>query len=174
VVATHQLTADERIQCDVLEALDGDPEVAAASIGVEVADGIVTLTGTVESLDEGLAAECMAFQVDGVRSIKNDIELQAKAVHAPGDPEISHAVAAALAWDVPQSDRIKTSVCDGRVLLEGMVDHEYQKRIAELVVHRVTGVHTVANFIEVEHPDSRAAWTAPSRSVVENSIGTIP
>jgi osmotically-inducible protein OsmY len=174
MVATHQLTADERLQRNVLEALDGDPEVPAASMGVEVEDGIVTLTGTVESLEEGLAAECAAFQVDGVRSIKNDIEVQAVDVHAPSDTEFSHAVAAALAWDVPQSDRIKISVCNGRVLLEGTVDHEYQKRMAELVVHRVTGVHTAVNFIEVEHPENRVAWTTPSRSVVENSIGTIP
>jgi osmotically-inducible protein OsmY len=172
MVVTHALTVDEQIQRDVLEALYRDPDVPAARIGVEVENGFVTLTGTVETLEEGLGAECATFEVDGVRSITNDIELHPAS--ARNDAEMLRAVTAALASDVPQHDGIKISVCNGRVLLEGTVDQEYQKRIAELVVHRVTGVHTVANFIEVEHPENPVAWTAPTHSVIENGIGTIP
>ncbi len=80
---------------------------------------------------------------------------------------------AALEWDVPGSERIRISVRDGRVLLEGTVDWQYQKRAAELVVHRLTGVKTVLNFVEVDHPEKVARFI-PGMGAVDNYIGTVP
>jgi hypothetical protein len=64
------------LQYEVLEKLYADPDVPAANIGVEVDGGVVTLTGTVDNLDQGLAAECCAIEVHDVLGVTNDIEVR--------------------------------------------------------------------------------------------------
>jgi osmotically-inducible protein OsmY len=48
---------DEAIQEDVLDELAFDNEVKVTDVGVEVDDGVVTLTGTVETFAMRQAAE---------------------------------------------------------------------------------------------------------------------
>ena len=67
---------DEEIQRDVLEELKWDSRVRPNEIGVAVKDGIVTLTGWVDSYLKKIAAEEAAHRVPGVKAVANDIEVR--------------------------------------------------------------------------------------------------
>ncbi len=141
---------DEEIQRDVLEELKWDARVQPNEIGVVVKDGVVTLTGWVDSYTKKWAAEDAALRVRGVKAVANDIEVRLPGSSERTDADIAAAVSRALEWDalVP-ADKIKVTVSRGWVTLEGEVDWEFQKEDAERVVRRLTGVRGVTNLIMV-------------------------
>ena len=63
---------DADVQRDVLEELKWDARVQPNEIGVAVKDGIVTLTGWVDSYTKRWAAEEAALRVRGVKAVAND------------------------------------------------------------------------------------------------------
>src|SRR5437868_13586325 len=67
---------DEEIQRDVLEELKRDTRVRPNEIGVAVKDGVVTLTGWVDSYLKKIAAEEAAHRVRDVKAVDNDIEVR--------------------------------------------------------------------------------------------------
>jgi len=144
------MRTDEEIQRDVLKELEWDPEVEPTDVGVEVDDGVVTLTGTVESYPMKWAAERAAHRVLGVKAVANDIKVKLPFSSQRDDTDIAKAAASALAWDtqVPH-DRIKVTVRDGWVTLEGNVDWHFQKEAAERDVRSLVGVKGVTNSITV-------------------------
>ncbi len=152
-----RVKTDEEIQQDVLDELDWDPEVEVTDVGVEVDDGVVTLTGTVDSFLKKWAAERAALRVEGVRAVVNHIEVIPRGVGVRTDTDIARAVAMALEENpsVP-ADKIKVRVEEGRVTLEGEVDWHYQRREAEESARRVAGVKSVINLITVKQPSVSA------------------
>jgi len=147
------ILTDEEIQRQVLEELKWDPQVDPTDVGVEVDDGVVTLTGTVESYLMKDAAEEAAKRVLGVKAVANDIEVKLPGERMRTDTEIAQAAANALEWNtqVPH-ERIKVTVRDGWVTLEGNVDWPYQRDAAKRAVESLTGVKGVTNLIEVRAP----------------------
>lgn len=150
----QRMTADEEIQRLVLEELKWDPEIEPTDVGMEVDDGVVTLTGTVESYPMKLAAERAAHRAPGVKAVANDIQVKLPFERVRGDTDIAAAASNALAWDtqVP-SDRIKITVRAGWVTLEGNVDWHFQRDAAERMLRNMTGVKGVANLVTVGAPE---------------------
>lgn len=146
--------SDAKIQEDVIRELKWDTRVDATDVGVEVDNGIVTLTGTVENYAKSRAAQEAAHRVTGVLDVANDIQ-----VHPPGgfsrtDTEIAQAVRNALHWDANVAhERIETTVSAGWVTLEGTADFWRQRDEAERVVLRLFGVRGVTNRVLVNAPD---------------------
>ena len=140
---------DEEIQKDVLAELKWDARIQPNEIGVSVKDGIVTLTGWVDSYLKKWSAEDVAHRVDGVKGIANDIEV--KLATERTDPDIAAAAVHALEWDafVP-SDKVQVTVSKGWVTLRGEVEWQYQREDAERVVRRLAGVKGVTNLIIVK------------------------
>ncbi|CAJ93116.1 BON domain-containing protein [Cupriavidus necator] len=142
------MKTDHQIQKDVTEELDWDPAIDAASIGVEVHEGIVTLDGHLSSYAEKLAAERAAERISGVRAVVVKLD-----VHPPGaflDEAIAEAARGALQWHVHvPSDVIKVRVERGWVTLSGNVDWGYQKKLAERTVSQLRGVIGVVNNIRM-------------------------
>jgi osmotically-inducible protein OsmY len=152
--ATDTTTArrtDEQIQRDVLDELRWDARVQPNEIGVSVKDGVVTLTGWVESYSKKWAAEEAAHRVRGVKAVANDIEVRLPSSAERTDADIAAAVARALEWDalVPV-DKLDVTVSKGWVTLKGEVEWQYQKLDAERVVRRLLGVRGVSNLITVK------------------------
>jgi osmotically-inducible protein OsmY len=146
-----RVRSDEDIQRDVLAELDWDPRLAPNEIGVIAKDGVVTLTGWVDSYLKRWAAEEAAHRVRGVRAVADDIEVRLPFTPGRTDADIAAAVARALEWDssVP-ADKIDVTVSKGWVTLKGEVEWQYQKEDAERVARRVAGVVGVRNLIIVK------------------------
>ncbi len=135
---------------EVLEELKWEPSVNEADIGVIVRDGIVTLTGTVDSFAEKAAAERAAQRVLGVKAVANEIEIRLPGTSQRTDADIARAAANALGWHVflPR-EPVKVAVDGGWVTLKGDVQWQYQKAAAEEAVRHLLGVRGIANEISV-------------------------
>lgn len=148
--ATGTLT-DEDIQQDVLDELKWDARVRPNEIGVSVKNGVVALTGWVDSYTKKWAAEEAAQRVRGVKAVANDIEVRLPGSSERTDDEIAAAAVRALQWDslIP-ADRIKIVVSKGWVTLEGEVPWQFQKQDAERTVRNLWGVKGVTNLLTVK------------------------
>ena len=142
---------DEEIQRDVLAELKWEPRVQPNEIGVIAKDGVVTLTGWVDSYVKRWAAEEAAHRVRGVKAVANDIEVRLLNSAERTDAEIAAAALRALEWDaVVPVDKLDVTVSKGWVTLKGDVEWQYQKQDAERVVRRLAGVRGVSNLIAVK------------------------
>jgi osmotically-inducible protein OsmY len=142
---------DEEIQKDVLNELKWNPRVQSTEIGVAVKDGVVTLTGWVDSFYKRGAAEEAAHRVRGVLAVANDIEVRLPSSAERTDADIAAAAIHALEWDAELSiDKLDVTVSKGWVTLKGEVEWQYQKIDAERVVRRLLGVKGVTNLITVK------------------------
>jgi osmotically-inducible protein OsmY len=149
MATTTQPRSDEAIREDVLLELEWDPKIKSTDIGVAVKDGVVTLSGFVSTFWELDAAEKAAKRVYGVRGVANDLEV--KLFWQRTDPEIARDAVRALESHVSiPSDQIKVTVKNGKVRLEGTVDWEYQKELAQSAVKKLRGVGDVVNKIQVK------------------------
>ena len=140
---------DEEIQQDVLSELKWDARLQPNEIGVIVKDGVVTLTGWVDSYLKKWDAEEAAHRVAGVKAVANDIEVRLATDRT--DADIASAAARALEWNafVP-TGKVHVTVSRGWVTLKGEVEWQYQKTEAENVVRRLAGVKGVSNLITVK------------------------
>src|ERR1700716_3111790 len=148
-VATEVRT-DVQIQSDVLAELKWEPRVQPNEIGVVVKNGVVMLTGWVDSYTKRWAAEDAAHRVRGVKAVANDIEVRLSSDDERTDADIAAAAVRALEWDafVPV-DELDVTVSKGWVTLKGEVEWQYQKQDAERVIRRLKGVTGVTNLITV-------------------------
>jgi osmotically-inducible protein OsmY len=141
---------DEQIRHDVEEELSWDARLQPNEIGVIVKDGVVTLTGWVDSFVKKWAAERAALGVAGVRAVANDIEVRLPASAERSDSDIAAAAVRALQWDALIPDgQVTVRVSKGWVTLAGEVEWEYQKRAAERAVRSLSGVRGVTNLVWV-------------------------
>jgi osmotically-inducible protein OsmY len=149
--STTTTRSDFDVQRDVLEELKWDARVQPNEIGVAVKEGVVTLTGWVDSYLKRWAAEEAALRVKGVRAVANEIEVRLPSSAERTDADIAAAALRALEWDafIP-SDKVKVTVSKGWVTLEGEVDWVFERDDAERVVRRLTGVRGVTNLIKVK------------------------
>jgi osmotically-inducible protein OsmY len=161
------MASDREIQERVLRALDSDPVLTPASVGVLVTGGIVTLVGPVGTLQERWAAERIAERVPGVRAIANDLQVGGSARSVGTSSVIAEEVARALASTsgVPPG-AVTPTVWDGWVTLAGTVDREHQKHAAERAVGHIAGVKEVFNAITVREPDIAAPRVSPANEVL--------
>lgn len=142
---------DRTLQANVLEELKWEPSVNPAKIGVTARDGIVTLTGHVESYAEKIAADRAARRVIGVKAVAQEIEVRLRSDHHRSDEDIAAAAVRALEWDVSvPHDMVQIEVENGWIILRGEVDWQYQRQAAEDDVRRLTGVVGVTNHIKIK------------------------
>jgi osmotically-inducible protein OsmY len=142
---------DTTLMRDVMDELKWEPSVSEKEIAVAVKDGVVTLSGNVQSYAQKRAAEQAVSRVAGVRAVAEDIEVKLPTSLQRSDTEIAHAVINALKWDteVPE-EVIKVKVENGWVTITGTVEFFYQKSAAERCVRFLNGVKGVTNIISVK------------------------
>ena len=142
---------DDKIRDHVLFELKSDPKIASSDIAVAVKDGVLTLSGFVPSYWEKDAAEKAVKRVYGVRGVANDIEVKLSSTRT--DPEIARDAVRELESHISiPSEKIKVTVRNGWVTLEGSigVEWQYQKILAESAVKKLRGVIGITNNIEVK------------------------
>lgn len=148
---------DRELQEHVQNALDWEPSVDAADIGVTVDAGVITLRGDVRTYSEKAAAERVALRVYGAKAVANDINVRLRDGQQRNDTEVAQAVLSALKWNTMVPDeRITVTVSNGWVTLKGKVDWEYQRTAATNAIRDLAGVRGVANTITLE-PHIRVA-----------------
>src|SRR5664279_281068 len=76
---------DAQVAADVQSKIKGDPRISGEEIGVQAANGVVTLNGSVGSDVERASASSDAATVPGVRTVINDLVVQQAQV-APASP----------------------------------------------------------------------------------------
>jgi osmotically-inducible protein OsmY len=136
----------EALEHDVRAALT-DPIIDGSEIDVAVEDGVVTLTGKVASLRAAVAAERAVKQVDGVRSIANDLHVRASSART--DTDIAREALHRLRNTVAVPLTVQAVVRDGHIRLDGTVTWEHQRDAAEGAVRFLSGVKGVTNDILV-------------------------
>jgi osmotically-inducible protein OsmY len=152
---------DVRVRGAVVRQLDWDPEVDASAIGVSAGDGVVTLTGFVNSYAEKLAAERVAKLVRGVRGVANDIIVRQMVDRT--DADIAHDAVACLKTRPDLVDTVQVAVHRGHLTLTGKVEWLLQKEAAEHAVKHVRGLLGIFNHITVK---PRAAQRDVQRRIV--------
>ena len=142
--------SDRDLKQRILRKLKWDSRIDWASINVEVNDGVVTLTGSVSSYAQKIAAQEAAHRVAGVLDVANDIEVAPLDRFVRTDSEIAGAVRNALEWDalVP-NELIQSTVSDGWVTLEGEANYWRERNDAEQAIRRLAGVVGVINKITI-------------------------
>ncbi len=143
---------DLDIQRDVQEQLSWEPGLPKKRITATVKDGIVTLSGIVETYTQKLIAQKAAKKVRGVRIIIEDLHIELNPAHIHKDSAIASAVRQALKWNnlIPDK-KISAHVENGMVKLEGEVEWDYQRVAAVLAVQHLEGIKAVFNAINLKH-----------------------
>lgn len=142
---------DTDIQRMVENELDWDPDIEPQNIAVQVNDGVVALAGFARSYMDKFEAEKVAKRVLGVKAVANDIEVKFPSGSDRADPDIARDAVDALKHHLPfVSDKLKTVVRNGWVILEGNVEWDFQRRRAESAARKVRGVKGVTNSIQVK------------------------
>ena len=142
---------DKEIRDAVLRELEWEPMVQSTEIGVAVKDGIVTLSGFVDSYSKKYHAERAAKRVEGVRAGVNDLEVKLPSSSVRTDEDLARAAVQALESRITvPHERRKITVRDGWITLEGEVNWKFQKEAAESAVRHLVGVKGVTNLITVK------------------------
>jgi osmotically-inducible protein OsmY len=144
------MKTDSEIKKDVLSELQWDPLISETKVGVTVNEGVVTLTGHLDTYAEKVAAKRAAGRVSGVKAIALEIDVIPAGIHQRSDTEIALAVEHALSWNtsVPQ-DRVKVTVEKGWVTLTGDLDWNFQRRAVERMVRPLKGVVGISDNIQL-------------------------
>jgi osmotically-inducible protein OsmY len=145
------MKTDLQIQKDVMDEIKWQPNLTSSEIGVAVKDGVVTLSGQVDSFFKKIAAERAAKKVSGVKAVAEDIQVGVSPSFKKSDAEIAAAALNALKWNsAVQHERIKIEVEDGVVRLEGEADWNFQRTEAKKSIEKLQGVRMVLNFVTLK------------------------
>jgi len=137
---------DADLKKDVTDELAWDPSVRSNAIGVSVKDGVVTLTGHIETFAEKQAAMRAVRRVADVKAIALELDVKLAPSHQRSDTDIAANAKQALKWNsVVPADAVRLTVDHGWITLQGELDWDYQRRAAEKAVRVLLGVVGVSN-----------------------------
>jgi osmotically-inducible protein OsmY len=145
------MKTDAQLKIDVASELEWDPSINATNVGVAVKNGVVTLTGHLDTYAEKYVIERALQRVLGVKAIAIELDVKLAPGHLRSDSEIAAAAESAFKWHalIP-AERIRVMVEKGWVTLTGEVDWDYQRTQAEKAVRPLTGVIAVTNSITLK------------------------
>ncbi len=145
------MKTDSQLKEDVRAELLWDALVHQTRVGVAVNDGVVTLTGHLDTYAEKVAVKRAAGRVSGVKAIAVEMDVIPLGAHAPTDTEIANTVEHALSWNtsVPQG-RVTVTVEKGWVTLSGELDWNFQRRALERMIRPFKGVVGIVDSIQLK------------------------
>ncbi|MDA6071555.1 BON domain-containing protein [Flavobacterium sp. AC] len=143
--------SNDVLRKEVMEAINWEPILDSNKIEVSVQDGIVTLAGTVDNYNQKKEAEHTIKDISGVRAIIDDVRVDLSFSVIKSDKEIASAVIKALEqkWVIP-NHRLKVTVQDGWVTLDGILHWNFQRKAAENAIRNLEGVRGVMDKIIIE------------------------
>lgn len=144
------MKSNEELLKDIIDAINWEPLLHAAEIGVSVEDGVATLTGAVNSYAKKSEAREAAQNVFGVKTVIEKIDVVIDSKNHKTDNEIASEINNTFKWhwDIP-NDNVNVKVVDGLVTLSGELEWNYQKEAAHKAVSNLIGVKGISNNIRI-------------------------
>ncbi|MBN8784061.1 MAG: BON domain-containing protein [Terrimonas ferruginea] len=165
------MKSNAELQKDVQDAIKWEPMLNAAEIGVTVKDGVVTLTGVVDTYIKKTEAEDAAKNVAGVKAVVEKIEVKHNTqLGKKDDNEIAAEILNAFRWNwqIP-NDKVRVKVEKGWVTLEGNLDWGYQRDAAKNAVKNLLGVVGVINDIKIKPTSEEVIEKAAIESALKRN-----
>ena len=139
---------------DITNAIEtsfwADDAVSANAIDTSTMNGIVSLSGSVDSILAKERARDIAAATVGVRAVINEIDVDP--LLPRGDEDLAEAVENAWLRDpAVRTWELAVDASAGEVTLSGTVDSFAKRELAETVAKGVRGVIAVENNIDVEY-----------------------
>ena len=140
--------ADEATRAAVEAELEWLPRASPVNLGVSVNQGVVELSGEVDTLTERYLAVRAAEHVVGVTTVVDHIVVAGEPEAVAGDIELAKRISSILEWyqTIP-GDRIRAEVVDGAVTLTGSVEWDDHRIAAEHAIRSLVGVKSVSSRI---------------------------
>ena len=161
------MKTDFELKRDVEAELAWDPQVRSTEVGVAAKDGVVTVTGHLDTFAEKEGVMKALRRVGGVKAIALELDVRLSPEHVRSDTEIARSCESALRWNtlVPH-DRVRVTVDGGHVTLQGELEWAYQRRAIE---PQFAGEAELAARI-AEAQRSRAAFLDLPRSTPQLAV----
>ena len=142
------MKTDANLKSDIQAELDWDPSIDPATVGIVVKDGIVTLTGHLDTFAEKAAIERVVSRVSGVHAVAVELDVKLAPGHVRSDSEMAATAEEAIRWNtlIPV-ERVQLKVEKGWITLTGEVEWDFQRRGAVQAVHAIRGVRGLSNLI---------------------------
>lgn len=145
------MKTDLQLQQDVLAELGWDPAVQAAPIQVLVEDGLVTLSGEAANYQDKWNAGLAAQRVAGVQTLVMAMTVHPDAQGQRSDTDLARAARSVLTWtDSLPPDAVHVLVEKGWLTLNGTVDWQHQREMAEAALRRLAGITGLSNHLVVQ------------------------
>jgi hyperosmotically inducible protein len=164
VKSTYPEHSDGWIAFKIRSRLLVKANVSASATKVDVQDGVVTLNGTAKTSAQKDLTELYAKQIDGVRSVTNNIVVQGTSDNMPAssygettgekidDASITTQVKyALLAHKSTSAVKTKVTTVDGVVMINGEAESDAEKDLVTKLAQDVRGVRSVNNNMVVRN-----------------------
>ncbi|CRG50354.1 molecular chaperone OsmY [Yersinia pseudotuberculosis] len=147
--------SDSAVTAKVKSALLEEKSLKSTDISVETSNGVVTLSGFLNSQVEIETAVEIAGNVEGVKSVSDKLHVKDQKSQSvseyAGDAATTSSVKAKLLADgIVPSRKIKVETTDGVVQLSGDVENKAQSERAESIAKAVNGVKSVKNDLNIK------------------------
>ena len=158
VESIHPEKSDGWIALKIRGRLLVKGNVSATATNVTVVDGVVTLTGTADNEAQKTLTEVYAKEIDGVKSVKNEIVITEKSATGEtvaekiDDASITTQVKYALLTHKGTSAlKTKLDTQDGVVVVTGVARSDAEKALVSKLAQDVRGVKSVRNDMTVRN-----------------------
>ena len=157
VKSTYPENSDSWIALKIRGRLMTKGNVSATATKVASHEGVVTLTGTADNQAQKELTEVYAKEIDGVKSVHNEIVVDARAVPAPStvgekidDASITSQLKYALASHKGTSAlKTKVTTNDGVISITGEAGSDAEKSLVTKLAEDVRGTKSVVNNMVV-------------------------
>ncbi len=145
------MKTNQELQHDVENAIKWEPLMHDAEIGVSVKNGVVSLSGTVDSYVKKMEAENASKKVKGVKAIVEHIEVKFPSTWNKADVEVANEILEALKvnYAVP-NELIQVKVENGWVTLEGELTWNYERESTLSATKYLNGVKGITNHLKLK------------------------
>ncbi|MPS72278.1 MAG: BON domain-containing protein [Chryseobacterium sp.] len=174
------MKTNTELQRDVQDAINWEPQLKNINIGITAKDGIVCLTGTVDSYAKKLQIEQVVKKVFGVNIFVENIDVKLQKHETKNDIEIAREIMAAFEANpvIPQ-EQLEVKVENGWVTLTGELSWDYLRDITENTIQHLPWIKGIYNNIiivpEMHHHtiDKEGIVKALNRSSIDDREITV-
>nr|WP_317897662.1 BON domain-containing protein [Aurantibacillus circumpalustris] len=146
------MKTDREIQADVMSEIQWEPALLGNEIGVSVNEGVVMLSGIVDTYYKKRLAEKVSKKVNGVKAVAEEILVKVPGSNIYTDVDIAKAALSALKWNSAVNENtITVQVENAQVTLEGDAEWAFQKLSAQKAIENLNGVCCIINNIHVKN-----------------------